>query len=114
MALNQVPFFNIFINDITKDVQSDILLFADDTSLLASGKNLEDTATILNRDLLKISEWARKWKINFNAKKSKNIIFTRKEIINPPHILLNDTIVQRVFHHKHLGIHLVSNLDWFM
>ena len=106
--------FIIFINDITKDIQSDILLFADDTSLLASGKNLEDTATILNRDLLKISEWAKNWKINFNAKKSKNMIFSKKEIVNPPQILLNDTPVERVFHHKHLGIYLTSNLDWSM
>ena len=57
--------FLIYINDITKDIESDILIFADDTSLLASGKTVEKTAEILNRDLEKISKWAAIWKVNF-------------------------------------------------
>ena len=63
--------FLIYINDITKDIESDILIFADDTSLLASGKTVEITAEILNRDLKKISEWAAMWKVNFQADKSE-------------------------------------------
>ena len=58
--------FLIYINDITKDIESDILIFADDTSLLASGKTVEKTAEILNRDLKKISEWAAIWKVNWS------------------------------------------------
>ena len=45
--------FIIFINDITENIESDILLFADDTSLLVSGKNPTETVLILNRDLQK-------------------------------------------------------------
>ena len=33
--------FIIYINDIVKDIESEILIFADDTSLLVSGKNTE-------------------------------------------------------------------------
>ena len=46
--------FLIFINDIQKDKESEILLFADDTSLLASGKDPAETTSILNRYLSKI------------------------------------------------------------
>ena len=43
------------------------LIFADDCSLLASGLGLDPTETveIIIRDLLRISNWANKWKINF-------------------------------------------------
>ena len=52
--------FIIYMNDITNDLESDILIFADDCSLLASGKDPAETAAMLNRDLIKITEWASK------------------------------------------------------
>ena len=61
--------FIIYINDIVDDLECDIMLFADDCSLLASGLDPTDTAQKLNRDLSKISSWAAKWKVLFNAKK---------------------------------------------
>ena len=67
--------FLIYINDITLDIESDILIFADDTSLLATGKSTEITSEILNRDLDKISKWAAKWKVNFQGDKSEKTNF---------------------------------------
>ena len=46
--------FIIYINDITEEIESDILIFADDTSLFASGKDPSETAEILNKDLEKL------------------------------------------------------------
>ena len=43
------------MNDIIADIESDILIFADDTSLMSSGTDPAETTTKLNRDLLKIS-----------------------------------------------------------
>ena len=65
--------FLIYINDITSNIESDILIFADDTSLLATGKTTEKTSEILNRDLQKISKWAALWKVNFQGDKSEEI-----------------------------------------
>ena len=76
--------FIIYMNDIIDDIESDILIFADDSSLLASGADPAETAEILNRDLRKISEWALRWKVTFNAGKSKDIIFSRKLLNNSP------------------------------
>ena len=45
--------FIIFINDIVENLESEILVFADDTTLLASGKDPTETSEILNRDLKK-------------------------------------------------------------
>ena len=70
--------FIIYINDIVNDIESEILIFADDTTLLASGDDPALTALQLNRDLVRISCWAEKWKVTFNPNKSKDIIFTKK------------------------------------
>ena len=80
--------FIIYMNDITNDLESDILIFADDTSLLASGNDPVETAAMLNRDLIKITDWATKWKVTFNAGKSKDIIFSKKVLNNSPHLYL--------------------------
>ena len=76
--------FLIYMNDITADIQSDILIFADDTSLFVTGSDPAETADILNRDLQKIADWALKWKITFNALKTKTIIFSSKVFNNSP------------------------------
>ena len=46
------------MNDIVDDIESDIIIFADDTSLLASGNDPAETVQQLNIDLVKISLWA--------------------------------------------------------
>ena len=104
--------FIIYINDITENIESDILIFADDTSLLATGKNTDVTSAIINRDLIGISEWAQKWKVNFNADKSEEIIFSNIKLQNYIPILLNGDKVKSVEVHKHLGLYLSYNLDW--
>ena len=104
--------FILYMNDIINDIESDILIFADDTSLFATGSDPAETAAQLNRDLVKISEWAKRWKITFNSGKSKDIIFSRKYLNNSPPLILNDTYIQRVNVHKHLGLYLSSTLDW--
>ena len=50
--------FIIYINDIVDGLESEILIFADDCSLLASGLDPADPADQLNRDLNRISNWA--------------------------------------------------------
>ena len=104
--------FIIYINDIVDGLESDILIFADDCSLLACGKDPTETAEQLNRDLYKISMWADKWKVRFNAGKSKDLIFSNKILNNSPPLVFNDNVIERVNTHRHLGVYLSSTLDW--
>ena len=106
--------FLLYINDIVEGLESEISIFADDCSFLASGTDPNETAEILNRDLIKISNWANKWKINFNAGKTKDIIFSSKVLNNSPPLVFNQTIINRVNTHRHLGVYITSNLDWSM
>ena len=79
---------------------------------MATGSDPAETAQQLNRDLQRISSWATKWKVLFNAKKSKDVIFSKKCLNNSPPLLLNETVIDRVNTHKHLGIILTSSLDF--
>ena len=106
------PHSKLSNNDIIDNIESDILLFADDTSLLVSGKNPEETALILNNDLKKISNWVNKWKVIFIADKSEEIIFSQKIVTSSAPLSLNGEPVKRVNTHKHLGVYLTYNLDW--
>ena len=104
--------FIIYMNDIVDEIESDILIFADDTSLMAAGNDPAETVEILNRDLIKISSWAKKWKVLFNAKKSKDMIFSKKYLNNSPPLLFDENVIDRVNTHKHLGLILTSTLDF--
>ena len=100
--------FLIYMNDI----QSDILIFADDTSLFVSGSDPAETSVILNKDLQKISSWAEQWKVKFNTSKTKSMIFSNKLLNNSPPLIFNDCYIELVNEHKHLGLYLSSSLDW--
>ena len=103
----------IYIQDIIVDLESECLLFADDTCIFASGEDPAITAEVLNRDLEKIGNWAKKWKVLFNAGKSKDLIFSRnKYLFNSPPLKLDGSFINRVHQHRHLGIWLSSTLDW--
>ena len=103
----------LYINDIIDLLESEALLFADDTCLFATGHDPSETANILNRDLIKIHEWANRWKVTFNPKKSKDMIFSAKKVLqNSPPLIFNSINVSRVTEHKHLGLWLSSSLTW--
>ena len=104
--------FLIYINDISADIESDILIFADDTSLFVSGSDPAETSAILNRDLQRIASWATKWKVKFNTIKTKSMIFSNRILNNSPPLIFNDCYIDLVNSHKHLGLYLSSTLDW--
>jgi hypothetical protein len=68
---------------------------------------------MLNRDLEKISEWAKKWKVIFHPGKSKDLIYcNNKFLFNSPPLIFNNTFIERVHEHKHLGVYFSSSLSW--
>ena len=74
-------FFLIYINDLTDNLNSNVKLFADDTSLFSEICDPLETANVLNNDLRKIREWAEQWKMVFNpnpTKQAQEVIFFQK------------------------------------
>ena len=108
--------FIVYINDIIETISSNIKLFADDTSLyVTSDGDAEDATEQLNDDLLQVSQWAENWLVKFNAAKSKAITVTLKtkntHNLDLP-LSLNNTVLDTVSSHKHLGMEITSNLSW--
>ena len=104
--------FILFINDIINDLESTPHIFADDTTLITSGTDIHETSNLLNRDLVKVSDWAKKWKVTFNTGKTKDLVFSKNAINDQPPLTFNNKPVDRVKSHKHLGIILTHNLSW--
>ena len=105
--------FLVFINDIVNDIDCNIKLFADDTSLYVIIENPLLDCNSLNRDLETISTWAKTWKVKFNPSKTESILFTRKKYVTiMPDLFMNDVKIDTVTAHKHLGLTLQSDGQW--
>ena len=106
--------FLIYINDLEKDVISNVKFFADDTMIFSVVQDPVLSASELNRDLNQINKWAYQWKMAFNpdpTKQAVEVLFSRKnnEIYHPP-LYFNNSVVHRVDSHTHLGLTLDSKL----
>ena len=88
------------------------MVYADDTTLLASDADPVETTAILNRDFEKTSIWAEKWKVKFHADKSCSILFSTTQNLNIPPLIFNGDNIKIVNKHKHLGFFLTATLDW--
>ena len=61
-----LPLFPIYINDLPYELKSKMKLFADDASLFTIVKDKNESANIINNDLLQISKRGYNWKMLFN------------------------------------------------
>ena len=110
-------FFLVYINDLTKDLRCNFKLFADDTSLFTVVEDSNAAATDMNHDLKLINQWAHSWRMSFNPdpqKQAVELMFLRKKNeIDHPVVLFNDTPVKKVIEHNNLGIVLDSKLSFY-
>ena len=104
--------FLIYVNDIAENLLCLVRLFADDSSLFFSATNLRDIEGIINHDLAQISYWARKWLVDFNPVKTVAMLFTLRPLDFLPLLNFNNTIINFVESHKHLGMTLTYNGKW--
>ena len=106
----------IYISDLPNGFNSNVKLFADDTSQFFVVHNITDSASLLNSDLSKINEWALQWKMSFSsdpAKQVQEIIFSCKTSKrNHPGPMFNNNIVNLTTIHKHLGTIFDSKLSF--
>jgi hypothetical protein len=70
--------FITFINDIVNEINAEIKLFADDTSLYLIGDNPNDTVFFLIQDLNQLQRWSEKWLVKFNPNKTETMVISSK------------------------------------
>ena len=104
--------FLIYINDISENLQGSARLFADDTSLSYSLRNLQNLQLIINDDLKHLHEWARRWLITFNPSKTEVLLISNTFIDFDMQLVMDNSVLKIVDMHKHLGVTLSSNNKW--
>ena len=63
--------FLIYINDLATVSRNSLpILFADDTNIFLTGKNLSEMTEFLNEDLVNIEEWLRCNRLSLNVLKN--------------------------------------------
>lgn len=59
------------VNDFFQFLQTAVKLFADDTSLFSVVDDIDEFASKLNSDLIRIQEWSYQTKMSFNPERTK-------------------------------------------
>ena len=105
--------FLIYINDIVRELDCNVRLFADDTSLYIVVENPVTAANLLNNNLGRVHSWAGIWLVDFNASKTESMLLTRKRNVPfHPNLIMDNTILKEVVTHKHLGLIFSQNCGW--
>ena len=104
--------FLVYVNDISENLLSLTRLFADDSSLFFSATSLEDIQGIINHDLTVILSWAVTWLVDFNPNKTEAMLFSLRPVTHFPSLTFNNTSIEFVDSHKHLGVTLSDNGQW--
>ena len=90
----------IYVDDLKKNIKSNIIFFADDTMLFSIVKQPVISANNLNHDLKVIHEWLTQRKLVFNpdpSKQATGLLFScKKSSLNDPPLFFNGTLVTKV------------------
>ena len=70
--------FNIYVNDMITSVNCDLFLYADDSTLLVSGKNPTDIQNTLSIELNALRGWLEENKLSIHLGKTESILIASK------------------------------------
>ena len=108
--------FLIYINDLEKNIKSNVKHFAGETTLFSVLIIPAISVNELNHDLKVKSQWAYQWKMNFNPGlnfQATELLFScQKNSPNHPSLFFNESVVPKVKEQTHLGLILDSNLSF--
>mgnify|MGYP001554836917 CR=1 FL=1 len=107
--------FLIYINDLPIYLSdTNIILFADDTTIYQSHENIHYLHTKMNATLQKLHTWCKNNRININLTKTKYMIFNNKTSArtNYPNLYIDNTQIELVPFLKFLGLTIDEKLKW--
>ena len=73
--------FLLYVNDMARAVDCDLLLYADGSCLIVRGSSIEQLESILNKNFNALCDWfvENKLSIHFGEDKTKSILFSHKK-----------------------------------
>ena len=107
--------FLMYINDLPLAIKFETTLYADDTYLAMSDKNLVSLEIRANKEISKIDPWLRKNKLSLNYSKSNYMIVNgnpKKTVDDNFKLILNNSALIRASSVKYLGLHIDEHLNW--
>ncbi|GFX03215.1 probable RNA-directed DNA polymerase from transposon X-element [Trichonephila clavipes] len=102
--------FNLYVNDITKNSNTIICMYADDTAILSRHRNLDTLVENINEHLAHLETWFSVWKIAFNSSKTEAVFFSKRK--PPPEITQQNQRIPWSQHTKYLGVIVDKNLTF--
>lgn len=74
--------FNIYVSDMSRETDAELIQYADDTSVYRSckPKMFDQCVTKMNEDVSKVQSWSKNSSLIFNAKKTNSILFSTKQM----------------------------------
>ena len=91
-------------------------MYADDTSITYTGKDINDINDCLNKDLKSVNTWLSSNKLTFNLTKTEFLVITSRQrrvyLSHNPSLTINNFPVEQVSSTKSLGVYIDENLSW--
>ena len=108
--------FTLYINDLPAVVRnSNVMLYADDTTLFTSSNNPEIIQANLNGDLLNLENWFDGNRLKLNTDKSEYVLITNSHIrhkYNNVKISIGGKVIEEKEQAKILGVTISNDLSW--
>jgi hypothetical protein len=99
--------FTIYVNDMARAVHCDLLLYADDSALVVSGKEPAQIEEQLSQNLESLNTWLEENKLSLHLGKTESVLFASKKklsVINEMSISCNDVKIEGKKSVKYLGM----------
>ena len=105
--------FLIFTNDLHRQIENcNTILFADDTTLYKTHRNLNYLRWSLEDDMTRLVDWFKANKLSMNVGKTVCVLFHKDSIPITTSIKVDSTEIRSVREVKFLGVWLDSQLNW--
>jgi hypothetical protein len=106
--------FLLYITDMSAAVKCKLLLYADDSVLLASGKDIVEIEATLSAELKSVNDWFIDNKLSLHLGKTQPIVFgTRTKLCkcNTLNIVCNGIVIESKQTVTYLGVTLDQSLS---
>ena len=110
--------FLIYVNDLFKESSPLMeVMFADNTNLFLSHKNIGILFAIINEELENVLTWFKSNKLSLNVDKSKSSLLhplSKRQFLPQtlPNLLIEDIHIKREHVTKFLAVFIDENLSW--
>ena len=103
--------FLLYIADLPRLLQNELVGYADDSTLLCRIPHARDRSS---NDLAVISDWCSRWGMLVNPSKTRGMLISRSRTVEPlfPDLLIDGSVVEMVWELKILGVIIDSKLSF--